>query len=62
MSNPTTINADELSPEQLDGLACIVCASKSSAQRPVVHHAGVQLFACVSHDTDPTKTARNESR
>ncbi len=62
MSNPTTINADELSPEQLDGLACIVCASTTSAQRPVAHHAGVQLFACVSHDTDPTTAERKETR
>ncbi|MFF9647895.1 hypothetical protein [Streptomyces sp. NPDC014622] len=44
-----------LTPAQLDGTACYVCADESAPMRPIGHVDGCQIFACSSHaDADET--------
>jgi hypothetical protein len=46
-------NPSQLTPEQLDGLACVVCGlgfTTTVPSRPVGHVDGCQVFACTSHD------------
>lgn len=45
------LNLDELTADQLDGLACVVCDSPINPMRPIpaVHGWHTQLFACTHH-------------